>query len=51
LIAKWLSSNGEGYHERGVYVQIEILDESSISEDDGLQKTVELILFAHKILT
>lgn len=43
-IAKWLSANGEWYHERGVPPQIEISDDPATESDELLQSAVEFLL-------
>jgi carboxyl-terminal processing protease len=43
-IAKWLSSSGEWFHERGVSTQVDITDDPSTKEDEVLEKAVELLL-------
>jgi carboxyl-terminal processing protease len=43
-IAKWLSSKGVWYHEKGVLPQIEITDDPATEADEVLQKAVEILL-------
>jgi len=43
-IAKWLSANGEWYHERGVPAEIEVLDDPFTGIDDVLSKGVDILL-------
>jgi C-terminal processing protease CtpA/Prc len=42
-IAKWLSSRGEWFQDRGVTPQIEVVDDPSTDVDEVLQKAVEII--------
>jgi carboxyl-terminal processing protease len=42
-IAKWLSSNGEWYHERGVTPQIFVEDNPDTEIDEVLERAVEYI--------
>ena len=45
-VAKWYSSNGEWYQDRGVPPQIEIYDDPATEEDELVQKGIELLLAA-----
>lgn len=40
-VAKWLSTNGEWYHEKGVPAQVEALDDPATEVDEVLQAGVE----------
>jgi carboxyl-terminal processing protease len=43
-IARWLSSDGKWYHERGVTPQVEISDDPNTEVDEVLQRGVEVLL-------
>lgn len=43
-IARWLSSSGEWYHERGVPPQFEVSDDPGTEVDEVLQKAMEILL-------
>lgn len=45
-IARWLSSNGEWYNQRGVPAQIEVLDDPATETDELLQKAIDILLAA-----
>lgn len=43
-IAKWLSTDGEWYHKRGVDPQVEVHDDPTTLEDEVMQKAVQILL-------
>jgi len=43
-IAKWLSTGGEWYHNRGVAPQIQVIDDPATEVDEVLQKAVQTLL-------
>ncbi len=43
-IAKWLSANGEWYHERGVPAQIVVKDDPETEVDEVLQAAIEALI-------